>query len=59
MKQILHRRFGYGKKPRRPLLPMSEDNADVLMSNPYIQNLMAAEEQLVSGQAYVNGHTSN
>ncbi|EMC93929.1 hypothetical protein BAUCODRAFT_150164 [Baudoinia panamericana UAMH 10762] len=46
MKQILHRRFGYGQKPRRPLLPMSEQKADELLNNHYIESLVAEERRL-------------
>ncbi|KAK5121605.1 hypothetical protein LTR85_004777 [Meristemomyces frigidus] len=48
MKQLLCRRFGYGKAPRRPLLAMSGSKADELVGNAYVQQLMAEEEQLVS-----------
>ncbi|KAK5111114.1 hypothetical protein LTR62_005313 [Meristemomyces frigidus] len=43
MKQILHRKFGYGKNPRRPLLPMEEARADVVLNDLYIRALMEEE----------------
>jgi 4-hydroxy-2-oxoglutarate aldolase len=47
MKQILHRKFGCGKNPRRPLLPMSEEKAEALMGNEWIVRLMGEEEKLL------------
>ncbi|KAK4891589.1 hypothetical protein LTR27_009758 [Elasticomyces elasticus] len=48
MKQILHRRFGYSKLPRRPLLPMGEAEADALLASPYINALVKEESQVQS-----------
>ncbi|KAK3633350.1 hypothetical protein LTR56_013333 [Elasticomyces elasticus] len=48
MKQILHRRFGYSKLPRRPLLPMGEAEADALLASPYIEALVKEERQVQS-----------
>jgi hypothetical protein len=45
MKQILHRRFGHGKLPRRPLLPMSEEEADAVLAHEYL--LKVLEEELL------------
>lgn len=47
MKQLLHRQFGYGHKPRRPLLGMNEDKAHELMTNTYVQRLIREEQHSV------------
>jgi len=46
MKQILHRKFGYGKLPRRPLMPMSENAADVVLANRYLMRVFEEEEAI-------------
>ncbi|KAK5678315.1 hypothetical protein LTS10_009487 [Elasticomyces elasticus] len=48
MKQILHRRFGYSKLPRRPLLPMGDAEADALLASSYIEALVKEESQVQS-----------
>ncbi|KAI2708466.1 hypothetical protein CBS147332_6527 [Penicillium roqueforti] len=46
MKKLLHRQFGYGDKPRLPLLPMDDKVADTILSSPYLKALLDLEATL-------------
>lgn len=46
MKQLLHLKFGYGGRPRRPLLPMDEQAVQQLLENEHIVSIMREEEHL-------------
>ena len=46
MKKLLHRHFGYGDRPRLPLLPMDEKVADTVLSSPYLKALLDLEATL-------------
>jgi len=46
MKIIMNRLFGYGANPRLPIMPMSKDKGDTIMSHPDIQILLAFEKSL-------------
>ncbi|KAJ5087250.1 hypothetical protein N7456_010866 [Penicillium angulare] len=43
MKKLLHRHFGYGDKPRLPLLPMDDQVADSVFDDPFLTALVALE----------------
>lgn len=47
MKQILHRFFGYGKMPRRPLLPMADEEVDDLLANEYLVKILEEENRIL------------
>lgn len=47
MKQILHRMFGYGTLPRRPLLPMMDEKVDALLANEYIVSVLEEERKIM------------
>ncbi|KAK3313099.1 putative dihydrodipicolinate synthase [Apodospora peruviana] len=52
MKYILYRKFGYPKKPRRPLPFVSrETGGDKIMENVYLQDILWEEDQLQSLRA--------
>ncbi|OKL63407.1 hypothetical protein UA08_01770 [Talaromyces atroroseus] len=42
MKKLLNRHFGYGDKPRRPLLPMADDKAQAVFEDPFLTALLEA-----------------
>ncbi|KAJ5153147.1 uncharacterized protein N7482_009625 [Penicillium canariense] len=46
MKKLLHRRFGYGDRPRLPLLPMDDTVADAALSSPHLKALLDLEATL-------------
>ncbi|KAL4784164.1 putative dihydrodipicolinate synthase [Aspergillus varians] len=46
MKKLLNRRFGYGERPRLPLLPMSDGAVEKVLENAYWKDLLETEEQL-------------
>ncbi len=46
MKKLLSRRFGYGPLPRGPLLPMTDDQAEEVWSNPHLKRLLELEALL-------------
>ncbi|KAL2835354.1 putative dihydrodipicolinate synthase [Aspergillus pseudoustus] len=46
MKKVLHRRFGYGERPRLPLLPMADSVVEKVLDNPYWKELMELEANL-------------
>ncbi|KAJ5387965.1 hypothetical protein N7509_010506 [Penicillium cosmopolitanum] len=46
MKKLLHRNFGYGDRPRLPLLPMDEKVADTVLSSPFLKALLDLEATL-------------
>lgn len=46
MKKLLHRHFGYGDKPRLPLLPMDDTVADATLSSSHLQALLDLEATL-------------
>lgn len=46
MKKLLHRHFGYGDKPRLPLLPMDDETADLALNNPFFMALLEFESKL-------------
>jgi 4-hydroxy-2-oxoglutarate aldolase len=48
MKMLLHRQFGYGEKPRRPLLPMSKEEGSGLLLNEYLTAVFDEEKKLSS-----------
>lgn len=43
---MIRQRFRYGANPRRPLLPMGEDEGAALFKNKYIEALMEEERKL-------------
>lgn len=43
MKKMLNREFGYSAVSRRPLPSMSDDAADKMFSDPYLQHLLKLE----------------
>ncbi|KAJ5272918.1 hypothetical protein N7478_008043 [Penicillium angulare] len=43
MKKLLHRHFGYGDKPRLPLLPMDDQVADSVFDDPFLKALLDLE----------------
>jgi hypothetical protein len=45
MKMLLHKQFGYGRLPRRPLLPSSEESAASWFKNPLLLNILKEEEK--------------
>jgi 4-hydroxy-2-oxoglutarate aldolase len=47
MKQILHCLFGYGKMPRRPLLPMPDETVDPIFANEYVVNVLEEERKFM------------
>lgn len=46
MKKLLHRHFGYGDKPRLPLLPMDDQVADSVFDDPFLKALLELEKTL-------------
>ena len=46
MKQILHRSFGYGKMPRRPLLVMPDEMVDAIFANEYMLSVLEEEAKI-------------
>jgi 4-hydroxy-2-oxoglutarate aldolase len=46
MKKLLQQQFGYSDKPRRPLLPMSDEKAREMFLSPFLKNLLDAEALL-------------
>ncbi|KAL5335970.1 putative dihydrodipicolinate synthase [Aspergillus crustosus] len=46
MKKILNRQFGYGERPRLPLLPMSDAAVEKVLENAYWKDLLEKEAQL-------------
>ncbi|KAI0470543.1 putative dihydrodipicolinate synthase [Xylariaceae sp. FL0804] len=46
MKMLLHKRFGYNPKPRRPLLPSTEGSAAEWLKNPLLLAVLKEEEGL-------------
>lgn len=46
MKKLLNRHFGYGDKPRRPLLPMDDQTADKAFDNQFFKALLSLEASL-------------
>lgn len=46
MKQILHRLFGYGKMPKRPLLAMPDETVNALFANEYIVDVLDEEAKI-------------
>ncbi|GJE90732.1 dihydrodipicolinate synthase family protein [Phanerochaete sordida] len=48
-KSLLQRLYGYGGNPRRPLPPISREDAEALWNHPHIRELVALEKQ-ISGQ---------
>ncbi|EEA23371.1 hypothetical protein TMatcc_002231 [Talaromyces marneffei ATCC 18224] len=46
MKKLLNQHFGYGDKPRRPLLPMSDEKANEFFASPFLKALLEAEAAL-------------
>lgn len=49
MKKLLNHHFGYGSLPRRPLLPMSDEQFASVLSSEYFNRLLELEETLKSG----------
>lgn len=47
MKQILHRIFGFGKMPRRPLLPVMDEKVDAIFENDYLIRVLEEEGRIV------------
>ena len=45
---LLNRMFGYEKNPRRPLLPLSAEEGDLVMAEEVIRELMEFEEILAA-----------
>lgn len=41
MKMIMNRLFGFGANPRLPIMPISKDKGDAVMSHPDLQILLA------------------
>lgn len=48
MKMLLNKLFGYGNKPRRPLLPMSAEKGEEIMAIKVLKVLMDFEAQLAA-----------
>ncbi|KAJ9143798.1 putative Dihydrodipicolinate synthase [Pleurostoma richardsiae] len=46
MKRLLNRQFGYGIRPRLPLLPMSDEKAEAVFSHKYLKELLELESTL-------------
>lgn len=46
MKKLLHHHFGYGDRPRLPLLPMNDTVADAALSSPHLKALLGLEATL-------------
>ncbi|KAL3458400.1 putative dihydrodipicolinate synthase [Aspergillus heterothallicus] len=46
MKKVLNRRFGYGERPRLPLLPMTDSAVENVLENPYWKGLLELEAKL-------------
>ncbi|KAL4935245.1 hypothetical protein BDV06DRAFT_229007 [Aspergillus oleicola] len=46
MKKILTRRFGYGERPRLPLVPMTDAAVEKVLENPHWKALLEKEDQL-------------
>lgn len=55
MKALLQGMFGYGGRPRLPLLPMGDVQASSLRSNEYICKLIEEEKRL---EGKVSEHSS-
>lgn len=45
---LLNRLFGYGNKPRRPLMPMVAEKGDAVMDHKLVKELMVFEAELES-----------
>lgn len=45
---LLNRMFGYGKNPRRPLMPLGAEEGDLVMAESVIRELMEFEEKLAA-----------
>jgi len=43
---LLNRLFGYGNKPRGPLMPMSVAKGDAVMVSKFVRELMVFEAEL-------------
>lgn len=43
---LLNRLFGYGNKPRRPLMPMTAEKGDTIMGHKFVRELMVFEAEL-------------
>jgi hypothetical protein len=50
MKKLLNHHFGYGSLPRRPLLPMSDEQFTSVLSSEQFTKLLELEESLKSGE---------
>ncbi|CAK7216545.1 hypothetical protein SCUCBS95973_002842 [Sporothrix curviconia] len=46
MKKLLNRQFGYSALPRRPLLPMTDDEAVSMFTHPYLNELLEREKAM-------------
>jgi hypothetical protein len=46
MKKLLKQHYGYSDKPRRPLLPMSDEKAKEFFASPFLKDLLDAEAAL-------------
>ncbi|KAK4868612.1 hypothetical protein LT330_006814 [Penicillium expansum] len=61
MKKLLHRHFGYGDRPRLPLLPMDDKVADAVLSNAfsfYIGPTGVTDIHILSHQQYNDQNVS-
>jgi 4-hydroxy-2-oxoglutarate aldolase len=45
-KSLLERLYGYGGVPRKPLPPISSENAERLWQHPHVQELVKTEREL-------------
>lgn len=43
MKKLLNRQFGYSPLPRRPLLPMTNDEATPMFAHQFLNELLERE----------------
>ncbi len=46
LKMMVHKRFGYSKSPRLPLLPMEDADGDAVMANEYLKAVVEEEAQM-------------
>ncbi|KUJ15975.1 putative dihydrodipicolinate synthase [Mollisia scopiformis] len=46
MKMLLNRMFGYGKNPRRPLMPITAEKRDLIMAEGVLKELVEFEKSL-------------
>lgn len=46
MKMLLNRMFGYGKNPRRPLMPIAAEKGDLIMAESVMNDLIEFETSL-------------